>query len=82
MAAYFGDNTPISVTSDGMPGVTRSFPSFSAALEEVKNARIFGGIHFRSACEDGQALGIKVADYIITHALLPVHGNATGQPGK
>jgi uncharacterized protein (TIGR03437 family) len=71
LSAYFGDNTPITVASDGMPGVTRSFPSFSAALEEVKSARVFGGIHFRTACNDGQALGIAVGDYIMANALLP-----------
>jgi uncharacterized protein (TIGR03437 family) len=71
LSAYFGDNTPITVASDGMPGVTRSFPSFSAALEEVKSARVFGGIHFRTACNDGQALGIAVADFITANALQP-----------
>jgi uncharacterized protein (TIGR03437 family) len=71
LSAYIGDNTPIIVASDGMPGVTRSFPSFSAALEEVKSARVFGGIHFRTACNDGQALGIAVGDYIMANALLP-----------
>jgi|HubBroStandDraft_5_1064220.scaffolds.fasta_scaffold589155_1 hypothetical protein len=34
-----------------------SFSSFSQALDEVKNARVFAGIHFGSACDDGQATG-------------------------
>ena len=82
LSVYFGENTPITVTSNGMPGTKRSFPSFSAALDEVKSARVFGGIHFRSACNDGQTLGIGVADYILGHALLPVHGKDTGQIEK
>jgi hypothetical protein len=41
----------------------RKFHSFSAAVEEVKNARVFAGIHFRTACVDGAAIGIAVADY-------------------
>jgi hypothetical protein len=82
LADYFGDGTPITVTSDGMPGTTRSFSSFSAALDEVKSARVFGGIHFRTACNDGQMLGIEVAEYIVSHALLPLHGNDTGQVGQ
>jgi hypothetical protein len=73
LAEYFGDRTPVTVTSSNMPGVTRSFASFSAALDEVKDARVFGGIHFRSACNDGQALGNAVAEYILRHALLPRH---------
>jgi len=69
---YFGDHTPVTVVSNTLPGVTRQFPSLTAALEEVKSARVFAGIHFRTACDDGQALGIGVADYIMGHALLPV----------
>jgi hypothetical protein len=64
----FGERTPFTVESDAMPGVTRSFRSFSAALAEVKNARIFAGIHFRSATDDGQVLGRAVADYVLEHA--------------
>jgi hypothetical protein len=71
LSAYFGAHTPISMSSDGMPGVVRNFSNFSEAMEEVKNARVFGGIHFRSACNDGQGLGSAVGEYILRHALLP-----------
>jgi len=46
------------------------FTSFTAALEEIKNARVVGGIHFRTATIDGTALGFSVADYVMGHALL------------
>jgi hypothetical protein len=74
LAANFGGDTRFSVSSDGMPGVVRYFDDFPAALDEIKNARIFGGIHFRTACEAGETLGGGVGDYILDHALLPVHG--------
>jgi hypothetical protein len=64
---YFGEDTHFNVGSDVMFGVIRSFRSFSQALDEVKNARIFGGIHFRSACDVGQKLGIDVAAYVLQH---------------
>jgi hypothetical protein len=73
LSASFGENAPITVTTNGMPGVARYFSSFTAALDEVKNARVFGGIHFRTACNDGQTLGNAVSDFILSHALLPVH---------
>lgn len=75
LADYFGENTPFSINSDIMLGVVRSFTSFTAALNEIKDARIFAGIHFRSACNDGQATGIAVANYVLDHSLLPIHGN-------
>jgi hypothetical protein len=75
LAAFFGDDTPFSVTSELTPGVTRYYTSFSGAVDEVRDARVFGGIHFRSACEDGQALGREVADYILVNALQRLQGN-------
>jgi hypothetical protein len=79
LANYFGDDNSFSVTSDVMLGVTRYFPSISAANTEVRNARVFPGIHFRTATNDGQALGTNVADWVQTHSFLPVNGNKTGQ---
>ena len=64
----FGDKTPFSVTSDVRPG-TRSFSSFSAATAEIADARVFGGIHYRTSCVRGDALGQAVAGYVLTHAL-------------
>jgi hypothetical protein len=81
LSDYFGENTAFSVGSDVMPGVTRFFPNFSAALDEVGNARIFGGIHFRTAVVDGRTLGTELGNYILDHALLPVHGQREGQTG-
>jgi hypothetical protein len=73
LSQAFGEESSFQVVSNAMPGVTRTFHSFSAALEEVKNARIFGGIHFRTATVDGTALGIAAADYVMAHALAPLH---------
>jgi hypothetical protein len=79
LSNYFGENTAFSVSSDGMPGVVRYFPDFSAAIEEIKNARVFGGIHFRTACNDGQTLGQAIGDYILTNSVVPIHGEREGQ---
>ena len=34
---------------------------------EVGNARIWGGIHFRTAVEDGITLGMKVVHQVLGH---------------
>ena len=47
---------------------TRTYPSFSAASNEVNDSRVYAGIHFRSAVIDGQALGRGVANAIVTSA--------------
>ena len=68
LAAAFGDHARFTVESDTMLGVTRSFHGFSSALVEVANARIFAGIHFRSATDDGRVLGESVGQYVLEHA--------------
>jgi hypothetical protein len=69
LAAFFGELTRFTMESEVMIGVTRSFQGFSSATAEVKNARIFGGMHFRSACDDGEKIGIEVANHVLHHVL-------------
>lgn len=65
LADYFGDDTKFSTTTEILPGVTRSYGSFTQAVDEAFNARIYGGIHFRTACRDGQATGAQVGDLVV-----------------
>ncbi len=68
LAAAFGENTAFSVTSEIFPG-SRSFSSFSDAVAEIADARVFGGIHFRTSCVRGNTLGRAVAEYVSRHAM-------------
>ena len=68
LAHEFGEHARFTIESDQMPGVGRSFSTFNAALEEVKDARVFAGIHWRFDCDAGQAIGEKVAQYILDNA--------------
>ena len=79
LSQTFGEETSFNMRSNAMAGVTRNFTSFSAALVEVGNARVFGGIHFRTATVDGTALGISVANYVLAHALAPSEGRSDSQ---
>ncbi len=74
LAAYFGDDTSLSLESVGLPGVVRTYDSFSSALDEVTLARIYAGIHFRSACVDGRVMGTAIAQYVMEHVAQPDHG--------
>ena len=68
LSQKFGDSTAFTVTSDVRPG-TRSFPSFSAAVAEIADARVFGGIHYRTSCARGNLLGQSVGHYVLVHAM-------------
>jgi len=67
------DRFDLNVTSEVLPGVERSFTSFSAAAEEATLSRIFGGQHFRFDLTTGQRLGRDVADFVLDNFLTPVH---------
>jgi hypothetical protein len=56
---------------------TRSFDSFSQALAEIIEARIWAGLHFRNGDVQGQVLGRNVADYMAAHYFQPC---LTGPP--
>src|SRR5213594_3403954 len=50
---------------------TRSFDRFSHALKEVIDARVWAGIHFRTADTQGAVLGKRVAHYMTRHYFQP-----------
>jgi hypothetical protein len=73
LISYFErDRFDLNVTSEVLPGVERSFMSFSAAAEEATLSRIFGGQHFRFDLTIGQRLGREVADFVLDNFLTPV----------
>jgi hypothetical protein len=71
LASFFGDHQRFSVTSPALPGVTRSFTSFTAAEEEAGRSRIYAGVHTRIDHQAGLELGHDVAAFVLGNALLP-----------
>jgi hypothetical protein len=73
LASFFGSNADkFNVTSEVLPGVERSFTSFSAAAGEASDSRIFAGQHFRYDEAAGQKLGLQVAGWVLHHFLRPL----------
>jgi hypothetical protein len=70
---FFGtDRIGFSATSN-KTGTTRTYDRFSDALRENINARVWAGIHFRTADTQGARLGAKVARYLRKHYFQPAH---------
>jgi membrane-associated phospholipid phosphatase len=70
LTSFFeADHFEFDVTSEVLPGVQRSFTSFSAASEEATLSRIFAGQHFRFDLTAGRRLGREVADFIVVNFL-------------
>jgi hypothetical protein len=58
--------------SSNKTGTTRTYHRLSDALQENINARVWAGIHFRTADVAGATLGEKVARDLYKHYLQPV----------
>ena len=67
------DDSSFAVSSEVLPEVERSFTSFTAAADEATFSRIVAGVHFRFDLTAGQALGRDIAEYVVTHVLVPRH---------
>jgi hypothetical protein len=69
---FFGtDRLDFSLTNPSLPGVVRSFQSFSQAADEAAVSRIYAGQHFRYDEDAGQALGDQVGDFVFDSILGP-----------
>ena len=73
---FFGTNSmsfSITTTNPG-PTVqdTRTYRHFTDAAEEVVNARIYQGIHFRFADEEARQQGKRVANWAFSNFLQPL----------
>jgi hypothetical protein len=71
MMWLFDDNpgVPIVATSPTNPGFERHWDRLSEGVDEVIEARIYSGIHYRTADEEGAQIGRRIAQFVVTHAL-------------
>jgi hypothetical protein len=73
LARFFGtDYVPFEMVS-GAPyaGISRKFWSFSEAARENGASRVFAGIHFPTAVEEGYRDGQSVGTWVFEHGLKP-----------
>ena len=74
---FFGDapaggyQITSSFVNPGGPA-TRSFSSFDQAVDEIVEARIWAGLHFRTADVQGRQLGTNVANFAAANYFQPV----------
>jgi len=61
---------------------TRTYYRFSDAQEDMVVARIYAGIHFRTADEVARKQGTRVAEWVFDHFLLPLDERDDGRPCK
>jgi hypothetical protein len=68
LISEFGDNPGVSFAVT-QTGITRTWTSFSEPVQEVIDARVYSGIHFRNSDEVGARMGRQIAQFVKNHAL-------------
>lgn len=73
LALLFGnDGAKFSATYGGVFGLKRTYSGFAQAEREIENARVWAGIHTRSADVDGGIVGHKIAELAVQRAMTPL----------
>jgi hypothetical protein len=72
--AMFGteDIPEIAVTSPTAPGVTHRWTNMTAFTEEIANARIWAGFHYRFSTRVGTQMGLQIGEYVAKNAMQPM----------
>ncbi len=73
-AVYGRDGLDITLTSEAVPGVVLHYTSWEQITDDIDDARIYGGVHYRFDQEAGAHLGRQVGTYVIRNTLEPVQG--------
>ena len=65
----------------GLVSPVRTYDRLSDALEEVLDARIYGGMHYRNSTRVGADLGKQVSRFTTRHFFRPAkhHGDKTNE---
>ena len=73
LGGVFGEHPGIviNLTSATAPGVIEKYASFEEIAEGVVNARVLGGIHWRTSSERGRHVGQRVGTFAVRHFLRP-----------
>jgi hypothetical protein len=72
---YGDDGLSMTITNPTVPTIVLRYTSFKQITEDISDARVYGGIHFRTDQVAGEHLGKAVGRAIYKHNLRPVEGD-------
>jgi hypothetical protein len=67
------DIPEVAITMPSAPGVTHRFTNLKAYTDEVSNARIYAGFHYRNSTVVGQSMGKDIGAYTVRTILQPLN---------
>ena len=71
----YGRHNSVTMTHPNAPGIVLNYTDLRDIIDDVSDARVFGGIHFRFDQDAGERIGRDVGRYINHNRLRPLHGD-------
>jgi hypothetical protein len=68
------DGHSITLTNAELPDIVLHYTSFKQITDDIDDARVFGGVHYRFDQEAGARQGKRLGNYILRHQLRPLRG--------
>jgi hypothetical protein len=72
--SYGNVHQALTLSNPAVPGVTLNYTNLTQITDYIDDARVYGGIHFRTDQDAGAKLGRRVGQYIYNQNLRPTHG--------
>ena len=66
---YGGGQVSITLSNAAVAGVTLKYTTLQQITDDIEDARVYGGIHFRTDQDAGTTLGRKIGQYVYLHNL-------------
>ncbi len=70
------DGHTITLASPLVPDVALHYTSWKQITDDVDDARVYGGVHYRSDVREGARQGERVGSNVLRHVLRPAHPQA------
>ena len=62
----------MTLSHPAVPGVAVTYTNLKQITDDIDDARVYGGIHFRFDQEAGGIQGHRIANYVLGHVLRDV----------
>jgi hypothetical protein len=72
LRAFFGTDNVRFTLDSRVTGTTREYDRFHEAVQDVNEARVLVGFHFRNSDQEGSSLGRRVGRYVVERFFQPL----------
>src|SRR5262249_44264003 len=67
-----GDIPEVAMTSTTAPGITHRWTNMASFADEVANARVWAGFHYRFSTRVGTNMGRRIGEHVVNSVMQPI----------